>query len=59
MSEKLEAINQNMLSVSNIYFLDSKIRDWLRNDARISEYERYKSLQEVIETVNQTGNYFK
>ncbi|GGD93900.1 cache domain-containing sensor histidine kinase [Paenibacillus nasutitermitis] len=58
-SEKLEAINQNMLSVSNIYFLDSKIRDWLRNDDRSSEYEKYKSLAEVNDAVNQTGNYFK
>ncbi|OUS78599.1 hypothetical protein B1748_00540 [Paenibacillus sp. MY03] len=58
-TEKLEVINQNMLSVSNIYYLDSNIRDWLRNSERYSEYEKYKSLKAVNEKVNDTGSYFK
>ncbi len=58
-SEKLESINQSMLSVSNIYYLNPKVRDWLRSSPRSTEYEKYRALKQVIETVGDTGNYFE
>ncbi|MFC6549995.1 sensor histidine kinase [Cohnella cellulosilytica] len=57
--EKLEAINQNMLSVSNMYYLNPNVRDWLRGSTRSTEYEKYRALKRVVETVGDTGNYFE
>jgi hypothetical protein len=54
-SEKIEIVNQNIISVSNLYFLNEDVRTLLKNDWTDQYYEEMltrRSIQKTMETMN-------
>jgi two-component system sensor histidine kinase YesM len=54
-SEKIEIVNQNIISVSNLYFLNEDVRTLLKNDWTDQYYEEIltrRSIQKTMETMN-------
>jgi two-component system sensor histidine kinase YesM len=57
-SGKIEILNRNIISVTNVYYLNGEIRNFLKSETTDDEYIQSRQLSDVADTVQNIRNIF-
>ncbi|TDF95118.1 sensor histidine kinase [Paenibacillus piri] len=61
-SDKIEILNRNIISVTNVYYLNQDIRAFLKYDSGQGEYDRSRQLSmmtDTVQTIRSNFDYLK